>query len=211
MFEIIPGILENSWQEIEKKLELVKPFAKTVHIDLIDGKFAPQKTFLEPEPFKKYSNDFLLELHLMVDEPIDYLKPFANAGFTRFVGHIEKMKDPIEFIAQGQLLGEVGLAIDGPTPIDRLDDLNLEDLDEIIIMTIKAGSAGQQFQSELLEKVRELRRVAPFLPIEVDGGINNETILQAIESGANRFIANSYLFKGDPSSNFESLNFHLNK
>lgn len=211
MFEVIPGVLENNWQEIEKKLRLIKPFAKTVHVDIIDGIFAPNRNFLEAEPFKKYSEDFLLELHMMVDEPINYLKPFAAAGFKRFIGHIEKMKDPVEFVAQGQLVGEVGIAIDGPTSIDVVKGMHLEDLDEVIIMTIKAGASGQQFQPELLEKVRELRKMAPFLPIEVDGGINSETILQAKESGANRFIANSYLFKGDPNSNFESLNSHLNK
>ena len=125
MNEVIPGILEKEWSAIERKLELLKSFAKTVHIDIIDGKFADNTTFLDPGPFKKYEKDFLLEVHMMVDNPLQYLKPWAEAGFQRFLGHIEKMPDPVEFVAQGQLLGAVGLAIDGPTSLDVLNDLNL--------------------------------------------------------------------------------------
>ena len=78
--EIIPGILEQDWENIEKKIALVKPFAKTMHVDLLDGKFAPNTTWLDPEPFKKYTKDILFEVHLMVDNPLQYLQPFADAG-----------------------------------------------------------------------------------------------------------------------------------
>lgn len=197
MNELIPGILEKEWGEIEKKLEVLKPFAKSVHIDIIDGKFADNKTFLDPEPFKRYEDDFLLELHMMVENPIDYLKPWADCGFQRFIGHIEKMPDPVEFVAQGQLLGAVGLAIDGPTNIDVLKDLNLNDLDCLLIMTITAGFSGQEFQENLLDKVREIKKKYEFLPVEVDGGINDKTILMAKEAGANRFVATSHLFSSE--------------
>lgn len=194
MNEIIPGILEQEWSEIEKKLESLKPFAKSVHIDIIDGKFADNTTFLNPEPFKKYSEDFLLELHMMVDNPIQYLKPWAECGFERFIGHIEKMPDPVEFVAQGQLLGAVGLAIDGPTDLSTLENMNLNDLDTLLVMTITAGRSGQEFQPEFLEKVSKIKQIAPYLPIEVDGGINSETIILAHNAGANRFVSTSHLF-----------------
>ena len=204
--EIIPGILEREWSEIERKLELVRPFAKSVHIDIVDGVFFDNKTFLDPKPFKKYEQDFLLEVHMMVDNPLQYLKPWAEAGFQRFLGHIEKMPDPVEFVAQGQLLGAVGLAIDGPTSLDVLNDLNLNDLDCLLIMAIKAGRAGQGFQPDLLEKVREIKKSHSYLPIEVDGGINSETIKLAAESGASRFVCNSHLFQAENiSDKFEEL------
>lgn len=197
MNEVIPGILEQDWHEIERKLKILKPFAKSVHIDIIDGKFADNTTFLDPEPFKKYKDDFLLELHMMVENPLNYLKPWAEAGFERFLGHIEKMPDPLEFVAQGQLLGAVGLAIDGPTDISVLENLNLNDLDTLLVMTIKAGQSGQQFQPELLEKVRKIKQKAEYLPIEVDGGINDETIIRAKEAGASRFVSTSHLFNAE--------------
>lgn len=197
MNEVIPGILEKDWSEIERKLEILKPFAKSVHIDIIDGKFANNITFMDPTPFKKYKEDFLLELHMMVEDPLVYLKPWADAGFQRFIGHIEKMPDPIEFIAQGQLLGAVGLAIDGPTGLESLAGVNLNDLDCLLLMTITAGFSGQAFDPNVLAKIREIRKKYEYIPIEVDGGMNAETIVKAKEAGGNRFISTSHLFKSE--------------
>src|SRR3989344_8670956 len=140
--KINPGILKKNWAEIEKKIELVKSFTDTIQIDIIDGKFAPNTTFLDPKPYEKYSKDLFLEVHLMVNNPISYLRPFADVGFKRFLGHVEKMPDQTEFVALGQLLGEVGLAIDGKTPLDAIK-VPYEDLDMILIMTINAGFSGQ--------------------------------------------------------------------
>jgi len=211
MLEIIPGILEKEWGEIERKINLVKSFAKAIHIDIIDGKFAPNTTFLDPAPFARYTlppsgQDLLFEVHLMVEEPIQYLKPFADAGFKRFLGHIEKMSDQVEFVAQGELLGEVGLAIDGLTSLDVVK-VPYSDLDCVLIMTIKAGESGQVFVPEYLEKVRTLRQAqGQFLQIEIDGGINDKTIVEARNAGATRFVANSFIFNSEnPQSQFQLL------
>lgn len=204
--EIIPGILEKDWVEIEKKINLAKQFAKSIHIDIIDGKFAPNTTFLDPSPFAKYTNEIFFEVHMMVDEPIEYLKPFADAGFRRFLGHIEKMSDQVEFVAQAQLLGEVGLAVDAETSIDLIE-VPLEDLDTILIMTVKAGESGQMFVPEYLKKVKILRQAQDDIKIEVDGGINDRTIAESIKSGANHFVATSFIFKNEnPSNQFQLLN-----
>jgi ribulose-phosphate 3-epimerase len=204
--EIIPGILEKEWTEIERKINLVIPFAKSIHIDIIDGKFAPNATFLDPKPFAKYRKDLLIEAHLMVEEPIRYLKPFAAAGFKRFLGHIEKMSDQVEFVAQGQLLGEVGLAVDGPSSLQEVK-VPYSDLDCLLIMTIKAGEAGQVLNPDYLKKARALRQAqGQLLQIEVDGGINDKTIVQARKAGATRFVANSFLFNSkDPRAQHHLL------
>lgn len=208
--EIIPGILEKDWAEIERKIKLVKPFVKTVHIDILDGKFAPNTTFLDPAPFAKYTKELFFELHMMVEEPVQYLKPFAQAGFKRFLGHIEKMSDQAEFVAQGQLLGEVGLAIDGPTPLSSIA-VPYEDLDCILVMTIKAGFSGQSFMPEHLEKVRALRSKSQ-IPIEVDGGINEKTIVQSKQTGVTRLVSTSFLFNSkDSISQYKILQSCLEK
>ncbi len=205
MYEIIPGILEKEWSEIERKINLVKPFAKTVHIDVIDGKFAPNATFLDPKRSQKYTRDLFFEVHLMVEDPIQYLKPFADAGFKRFLGHIEKMSDQAEFVAQGQLFGEVGLAIDGPTDLSAIK-IPYEDLDCVLIMTIKAGESGQEFNSEYLKKVEILRSAQHYMNIEIDGGINDQTIIEAKNAGATRFISTSFIFSGqDPQGQYDLL------
>lgn len=211
MNEVIPGILEKEWSEIEKKLELAKSFATTVHIDIIDGKFADNLTFLDPQPFKKYSGDLFLELHMMVENPIDYLKPWAEAGFKRFIGHVEQMKDQAEFVALGQTLGEVGLAIDGPTQIEEIK-VKLEDLDAILVYTSnRVGFSGPKLNPQRLEKIKELRNKSD-IPIEVDGGINDKTIKPAFDAGATRFVATSYVLNAEnPYENFIKLNRLLGK
>lgn len=206
--EIIPGILETQWSEIEKKISLLKSITQTVHVDLIDGEFAHNKTLLDPQPFKQYAEDFLFELHMMVNDPLKYVKPWSNAGFKRFIAHIEQLPDPTKFIADTQLLGEVGLAIDSQTSLAQFKqlDVNLLDLDCVLVMTVKAGFSGQQFLPAMLEKVRDLRSMSDSLPIEVDGGLNEQTIKSAWDAGANRFVATSSLFQtSDVKTQFEKL------
>jgi len=192
MIIVLPGLLEEKWDEIDKKIQLLQPFTSEIHIDLIDEKFAKHPTFFDPQPFKKHTNAIFFELHMMVDNPLQYMKPWADAGFKRFIGHIENMPDPEEFVAEGQLLGEVGLAIDAKTPIEKIK-VNLDDLDCVLVMTVNAGMSGQTFMPECLRKVQELRKKT-LIPIAVDGGINQETIVKAANAGANRFIVNSVLF-----------------
>ncbi|HSW96292.1 MAG TPA: hypothetical protein VLF89_00550 [Candidatus Saccharimonadales bacterium] len=202
--EIIPGVLEQDWKAIEKKIELVKPFAKSIHVDLLDGKFAPNTTWLDPQPFKKYADDLLLEVHMMVDNPLAYLKPFAEAGFKRFIGHIEKMPDIAEFVAQGELLGEIGLALDTKTSVENIT-VSYEDLDFVLVMTVKAGFSNQSFLPEMIDKVKQIRQKSEFIPIEVDGGISEETITQAKEAGATRFVSTGFLFRDNPLEQYKKL------
>ncbi len=208
MNEVIPspGTENKNWEEIEGRIQIIKPLAKTIHIDVVDGVFAPNITFSDASKFSNTTKDFLFEVHLMVNDPINQLKAWADAGFRRFIGQVEKMPDPIEFIAQGQLLGEVGLAIDGPTGLDVIKNINLNDLDCLLIMTIKAGFSGQEFKGEMLEKVRQIREKYPYLPIEVDGGINETTIVEAKNAGANRFVTTSAIYESDsPEEEFKKL------
>ena len=207
MFEIIPGILEKEWGEIERKIKAVKPFAKSIHVDIIDGKFASKTTFLDPTPFSKYTKELFFEVHMMVENPIQYLDSFAKAGFKRFIGHIEKMPDQVEFVVKAEDLGEVGLAIDGPTSLDAVK-VPYRDLDCILLMTVKAGQSGQEFNPEYLKKIEIFRsdqdNIA--IPIEIDGGINSETILLAKNKGANRFVSTDFVFGAqNPQDQFDLL------
>lgn len=206
MFEIIPspGTENKDWSEIEKKIDLVRSFAKTIHIDVVDGIYAPNVTFSDPTPFEKISKEFLLEVHLMVDEPVNHLKKWADAGFARFIGHVERMSSQEEFVAQAQLLGEVVLALDKQSEVGDLH-VPLDDLDGLLVMTIQAGFSGQKFEEALLEKVKKLRERTT-LPIEIDGGVNDETALIAASKGVNRFVATSYLFNSEsPEKQFKHL------
>ncbi len=194
MFEVIPspGTADKEWATIAEKIERVLPFARTIHIDVLDGKFAKNTTFSDPAPFAKYTKNAFFEVHLMVQDPLQYIQPFADAGFRRFIGQVEQMPDQLAFVTKAETLGEVGLAIDGKTELGALS-VPLIDLDTILIMTINAGFSGQAFMEEKLQKVRDLKQKF-FGPIEVDGGINEKTIPLGAKAGATRFVSTSSLF-----------------
>ncbi len=204
--EILPGILEKDWDKIEKKLSQTQMFAKSVHVDFIDGKFVNNLTFLDPKPFQKYSDILLLEAHLMVEEPIDFLAPLAKNGFKRFIGHIEKMSDITAFVDQGRRLGEVGLALDGPTAINKLNDVHLDNLDCILIYTSdKVGFSGPPMMDSRLSKIKALREKTQ-IPLEADGGVKDTTIQKVRANGATRFVATSFLWENpDPKSAYQDL------
>ena len=210
MLEIIPspGTENKTFEEVENKIRSVQSFAKTIHIDVCDGIFAPNKTFSDPEAFREFikqmatersgwvteDKGILFEVHLMVEEPINHLQKWADVGFTRFIGQVEKMSSQEEFIAKAQLFGEVGLAIDGPTPLDALK-VNYDDLDVVLFYTgDKAGFSGGTLKEDRLEKVKTLRKLEEYLPIEADGGINDETIAIAAQAGITRFVTTGFLF-----------------
>ncbi|MDE2025608.1 MAG: hypothetical protein KGJ07_03890 [Patescibacteria group bacterium] len=205
-FEIIPGILEQDWEKIAQRIELVRPFANRIHIDLLDGVFAPNKTWMDPEPFKNYTRDFVFEVHMMVDNPVHLVKPFAEVGFQRFIGQVEKMPDISEFVATVETVGEVGLAVDSETPVEKISPF-LQDVDFAFVMTVKAGFSNQLFLPDMLEKVKQLRALDAFLPIEVDGGMNDKTIVAAKNAGATRFITTGFLYnQGEsPQKQYSSL------
>lgn len=200
---IIPTILEKSWEEIEKKFEIYKRFAKNVHVDFIDGKFTDNLTFLDPKPFSKYSGYFRLEAHLMVENPEKYLEELSNAGFRTFLGHIEQMPDQVEFVAKAQSLGEVGLALDIQTEVDHLKAPS-EDLDRVLLMGIQAGASGRPFDERVLPKIKALKEKG-FRSIQIDGGVSDQTIIKLSEAGSNIFCVNSFLFKGDPQKQYVIL------
>ncbi|MEK7551331.1 MAG: hypothetical protein AAB532_01920 [Patescibacteria group bacterium] len=202
--QIIPGILENNWQQIEEKIEKIKTFSNTIHIDLIDGKFSPNTTFLDPNPFTKYSTELFFEVHLMTENPLSYLDLFARAGFKRFIGHIEKMPDIAKFIAKGQLIGEVGIAIDLNTNIENIS-IPFDDLDFILVMGVVAGASGQSLNPEVFKKIKTLREKTS-IPIEVDGGVSSENIVDLKNAGVNRCVTTSFLFNSpNPKDAYQSL------
>lgn len=204
MNRVIPGILETDFSEIEKKLSIIKPFSRWVHIDFLDGKFSKDLSFMDFSKFEKFKEDFFMEAHLMVENPTQYLKPLSKLGFRRFFGHLEKMDNLEEFIAEGQILGEVGIALDLDTPVSQIK-VTYDDLDAVLIMSVKAGKSGQMFSESSLSKIKSIREQSQ-IPIEVDGGINDKTLVLAREAGAQRFIATSFIFQNkDPMEAFEKL------
>lgn len=196
MIEVIPAILEKEFSEIEKKIHQVDGLVDWVQIDIADNTLVPNTTFLDTEPFRKFTKPLNFELHMMVKDPLRYLEKFARVGFRRFFAHVEC--DFVEdYIAKCFELGvEVGLAIDGPTPFEKIHKY-LDDIDCVLVMAIKAGFSGMTFRDDTVEKIKKIREVDFEMPIAVDGAMNLENAKKVVVAGATRINSNSYLFDGE--------------
>jgi ribulose-phosphate 3-epimerase len=128
------------------------------------------------------------------------------AGIDRVIAHAESTDDLVGLVSKMKKHDfEVAVAINPETPISVLDEV-IKDLDQVLIMTVVPGMAGQSFMASQLPKIQQLRKLHPKLNIAVDGGVTLETIRMAKEAGANRFAANSSIFNApDPVSAFEQL------
>ncbi|MFZ2024733.1 MAG: hypothetical protein WAV51_00405 [Microgenomates group bacterium] len=209
--EIIPGILETDVKEIERKITLVAPYVETVQIDIGDNTIFPCDTvhdmaILTPiiEKFTKTGTKF--EVHLMVADPISYLKPLADAGVSRIIAHVE-CHAPREFLAEARTHEmEVGLALDVESDFDLIEPY-LEEVDFVLVMTIETGASGQEFESNAMETIKTIHRNLPDLPIEVDGGMTPDTAKIVQEAGVTRIVTTSFIFKSeqDIPSAIESL------
>lgn len=214
MIEIIPAILENNFAEIEKKIRLLEEvnskntrekIISWVQIDLADGSLVPNTTFLDPAPFASLKTQLNFEAHLMVTDPLRYLERFAAAGFKRFYAHVEGTYTE-EYIAQGYQLGvEVGLAIDGPTPYEKIHKY-LDNIDCVLVMAIEAGFSGKLFRQDTIEKIKKIREADLEIPIAVDGAMNEENAGKVISAGATRICSNSNIFSAtDIKASIEKL------
>lgn len=192
--KIIPAILEYSEDEAKKKIELALSFTDTLHIDIIDSSFSEKTTLLSPEFLSQFTDKAFFELHMMVQNPEEVIDEYSNTGLKRFIGHIEHMSDEKSFITKAQQIGEVFLGIDYDTDINQYCNSSYNAIKGFTVMTIHAGKSGQVFIPDSLEKVQKLRTTFPDTIIEVDGGINNSTYLEAKAAGANQFAMNSYIF-----------------
>lgn len=200
MIEIIPGILEKELGKIEERVQLVTGLVDWVQIDIADNTLVPNATYLEFGRLGgvgKLEGKLSFEAHLMVASPEKYIRPLVDAGFRRLIAHVEA-NDPRLFLDTAQYEDvEVGLAVDGATEIEHIEPF-LEELDVALVMTVEAGFSGAPFLPETIEKIKLIHQNLPDLPIEVDGGINDQTAKLVKDAGATRLVSTNYLF-GDPS------------
>jgi ribulose-phosphate 3-epimerase len=193
MIEVIPGILEKSFDEIKHKISLVRDYAPWAHIDVLDGTLVPNTTFNTWNSFKIFDGAIKLEAHLMVAHPELYVADLAANGFDRLIAHVEV--DSIrEFLVEAKHHHiERGVALDAPSDLETIEPF-LDEVDTVLIMMYKAGASGGEFEREQLPKIRKIHEEYKELPIEVDGGISKETAPLVVNNGATRLVSTSYLF-----------------
>lgn len=193
---IIPAILEQSIDEVQKKIDRVRDYASCVQIDIIDD----HKTVDLKEVLTIQFGNLSVDIHLMTDHPEQFLEQCAKikkkTTSLRVIGQIERMENQSRFLlAAHRLQFRAGFALDLYTPISSLDPIAKEDADCILLMSVKAGFAGQHFDHRVVEKIRELKDSPYNGAIVMDGGEDPGHIRLSRTAGATEFAVGSYLWE----------------
>jgi ribulose-phosphate 3-epimerase len=207
---IAPSILAADFARLAHEADAVGS-ADWLHVDVMDAHFVPNLTIGLPVVQSLHRATGLpLDCHLMIENPDRWAVGYAEAGARNVTFHVEAAKDTVSLARAIRAAGAlVGLAVDRDTPLDPYLDL-LPEFDTLLVMTIKAGFGGQAFVPELLDKVRLARRhlLAGHLRlhVEVDGGIDEDTIVEAARAGADVFVAGTAVYGADdPARAVEGL------
>ena len=194
---INPSILSADFGNMQSELGRVRA-ADMIHVDVMDSLFVPNLTFGLPvvENWRAVS-ETTFDVHLMIDDPDNWAPRYAEKS-EMVTFHIESAKDPERTINKIREHGaKVGIAVKPNTPLEPYKEL-VHQLDQLLVMTVEPGFGGQKFMHEVLPKIRYARELInqdnPSCFLQVDGGINLETISLAAEAGADTFVAGSAVF-----------------
>jgi ribulose-phosphate 3-epimerase len=178
-----------------------------LHCDVMDGHFVPNITF-GPDTIAAFRKATRrpLDVHLMIERPDLYAERFIEAGADHVIVHVEAKHDVTKTLAAIRGRGKkAGLSLNPPTSVEKVFPF-LDQIGELLVMTVNPGFGGQAFIPEMLEKIRVVRQRAPQLDISVDGGINPATGRQCVEAGANILVAGNSLFRHKTLDLREAIN-----
>ena len=195
---IIPAIIAKKQEELEEKLSKVIEFVDIIQLDIMDNKFVPNTSLFFD--FKLPESNCIYEAHLMITDPAEWIDKNWKKVDTILV-HYESCEDPADIVKNVRDRGKrIGFVLNPETPVEKLADF-LDEIDQVLIMTVNPGFYGSPFLPDMMNKITQLREQNPTLNIEVDGGITDKTIHLVDQAGANMFVSGSYIVK---SNNVES-------
>ncbi|MEL5987008.1 ribulose-phosphate 3-epimerase [Kurthia gibsonii] len=212
MIKIAPSLLAADFAKLGEEVREVEAAGATLlHIDVMDGHFVPNISFgsLVMDAIKPYTN-LPLDVHLMIENPDQYIEQFAKAGAEYITVHVEACRHLHRTIQLIRSYGvKPGVVLNPHTPIETIKHV-LEDIDLVLLMTVNPGFGGQKFIDSVVPKIAELSYMIKQrnleIEIEIDGGITAETIVPCAEAGATIFVAGSAIFgKEDRQTALQSI------
>jgi ribulose-phosphate 3-epimerase len=207
---IAPSILSADFAHLADAVEAVSG-ADWLHVDVMDNHFVPNLTIGLPVVRSlKRVTDLPLDCHLMIENPDKWAPGYAEVGAANVTIHVEAAADPVQTARAIRSAGALaGLSVKPATALEPYLDI-LREFDTLLVMSVEPGFGGQKFMPEVLDKVRTARRHVNAghlrLYIEIDGGIGEDTIIQAAEAGADVFVAGTAVFEAsDPAAAVDRL------
>ena len=210
--KLAESVLSADFTKLGEQVKLVdQAGVDYIHIDVIDGKFAPNITFGMPviEAIRKVT-DKPLDVHLMIEEPIRYLQEFKEAGADIVTVHAEACTHLHRTITKIRELDmKAGVALNPASSVSILNYI-FDDIDLALIMSVNPGFSGQTFIPAVLDKIKRIHKIAEDkglvnLDIEVDGGITLSNISSVIDAGANVIVSGASIFRGEPDKNVKEF------
>ncbi len=200
MVKIAPSILSANFSKLGEEIKDVESGgADLIHVDVMDGHFVPNITIgpLVVSSIRPITT-LPLDVHLMIEEPDQYIEDFANAGADFITVHVEACRHLHRTLSLIKSYGvKAGVVLNPATPIDSIKHV-IEEVDMILFMTVNPGFGGQTFIHSVLPKIREvssmIEALGRHIEIEVDGGVNEETARLCIEAGATVLVAGSAIY-----------------
>lgn len=199
MIQIIPSILVQSEQQFLDQVRGLHNSVDAIQLDIADGEFVPNATWANPETIKKTKQK--VELHLMVQKPLEEIKKWiGNPAIYRVFVHYESSVGHLtEILAEIHAAGwQAGIVLNPETPVAAIEP-NFSAVDVIMFMGVHPGFQGQELLSGTLQRVQELKRKKTNHIVELDGGVNEETLPDIIKSGVDAICPGNAIFGNDRS------------